>query len=1266
MFHFNFDHPIVEAPSSLRKKVRFMDFSSDYSVPKSLGIDLGSNSLGWAVVNSKTADILRTGVVIFDEGIIREKGNDSIKTPAAIRRGYRMARRIKFRRRLRKFAVLKDLIENEMCPLSPENLKAWKQEGVYPCSDRAFMQWLASSPESNPYADRAFAAERAVEKYSLGRAVYHIAQRRGFLSNRKDEMSAEETEGKDVGIVKADIGELSSKIQEFSQTSGTEQTLGQFFYDCFRKGVRIRKHHTGRKEHYLSEFKKIMSVQIEAGVIDQPLADKLEKEIFFQRPLRSQKNLVGNCPLEKRNKRAQLFRPEFEEYRMLTLVNNLRVLPDTENRALSDVERQRVISKFFVVARSIKIEALEKAIFDAKTIKRLKNENRSVRLLNYKSDVTVSANTVSQQLNNLFGTELDGFKSHIIHGKNKGEIREYDYNAVLDAVSFFDDNDKLEKFAKERFGFDDNQTKALLRIRIPDGYASFSLKAINKILPFLRKGIGLHLSILLANLPNLLAKKQGEGAYEQCASQIEDELFRLEEDVKQNREAAFLNHKVSVFPLRDRFCAYLQEEFKIPKEEFDRVLYRQEDSFFYTTDPEKDDILPAVKLGNIRNPLVQRSMTILRKLVNELRRNEIIDAQTHINIELAREVNDRNHRMAYETWQKGRAAAREKAKTEIEGYDGITPTDDLILRYLLWSEQAGMCLYTGKRINVRDILCANSQFDIEHTVPRCRSGDDSMANKTLCEQNYNRAVKVGRLPTECPNYSEIETRLRSWKENKLKALEKDYERQRSAARHISSLNPEKKASALQKAYVTKLELDYWRKKIHYFEIQDSDIGDAFGFINRQLVDTGIMARHAVQFLSSFYRSPGGKPNVWPVNGQATAFARKEWGLQDADLPKDRDNNIHHAIDAIVIALLNKTRFNRICSFLKDDTKPPIPGLTRTIVDPPCENFVQKVKEATSQVLVRHLSFHKETKQTAYRKRHLARPMMTKKGKISVVVSGGKTVRGQLHAETFYGCIHDPSDPNPNRTIFVVRKPIKDVKNFDEIIDPAVRETVKSQVAAIMSRTNESLDQVKKKLGESDGYTIWMKRSDEMNRNGIPILKVRIKAKLVSAHELRPQKFVSDKSYKNSYYVDSAAGSNFRLDVYAKGLSIANLLYWSKDPESIIRKDLGSLRGSVSVGSMVILRQSSSEDIRALGQSDFSSRVYKIYKFNYNSKQIEIFLRKHTEARALGSLKRPTYKTDFTSFTEPLTVITTARVAEHVLFEGIDFEMTIDGRITFKA
>ena len=229
MFHFNFDHPIVEAPSSLRKKVRFMDFSSDYSVPKSLGIDLGSNSLGWAVVNSKTADILRTGVVIFDEGIIREKGNDSIKTPAAIRRGYRMAKRIKFRRRLRKFAVLKDLIENEMCPLSPENLKAWKQEGVYPCSDRAFMQWLASSPESNPYADRAFAAERAVEKYSLGRAVYHIAQRRGFLSNRKDEMSAEETEDKDVGIVKADIGELSSKIQEFSQKSGTEQTLGQFF-----------------------------------------------------------------------------------------------------------------------------------------------------------------------------------------------------------------------------------------------------------------------------------------------------------------------------------------------------------------------------------------------------------------------------------------------------------------------------------------------------------------------------------------------------------------------------------------------------------------------------------------------------------------------------------------------------------------------------------------------------------------------------------------------------------------------------------------------------------------------------------------------------------------------------------------------------------------------------------------------------------------------------------------------------------------------------
>ena len=76
---------------------------------KRLGIDLGSNSLGWAILSDSRIE--DCGVVVFEEGISRTKGVDTLETPAAKRRKYRMARRLKFRRRLRKMHVLKILVE---------------------------------------------------------------------------------------------------------------------------------------------------------------------------------------------------------------------------------------------------------------------------------------------------------------------------------------------------------------------------------------------------------------------------------------------------------------------------------------------------------------------------------------------------------------------------------------------------------------------------------------------------------------------------------------------------------------------------------------------------------------------------------------------------------------------------------------------------------------------------------------------------------------------------------------------------------------------------------------------------------------------------------------------------------------------------------------------------------------------------------------------------------------------------------------------------
>lgn len=1227
---------------------------SDGFVRKSLGIDLGSNSLGWAVVDSDRGTILDTGVVVFDEGIVRVKGADTLATPASTRRLARMARRLHYRRRLRKFALLRTLVANGMCPISPESLDAWAKKGVYPVSDKAFRAWLHSSPEDNPYRDRALAAERPVDKQTLGRALYHIAQRRGFLSSRKESMEKDGDE--ELGRVKSAIHDLTEEIR----SDGSDRTLGQYFYECYRNGVRIRGRYTGRKEHYIAEFERIAAVQN----IPVDLCKTLYHNLFFQRPLRSQKRFVGKCPLEPRHARCQLLRPEFEEYRTLSLVNNIRVDPDGANRPLDAEERARAIAAFYKVERSIKMEDVQKAIFPAprgRTRGRARPESPP---LNFKPFMSVSTNSVSQQLNNLFKTRGDGYKGWFHDGTSAaGKSVRYDYNAVLDAISFFQDDDKLRAFGKDRLGFTDEQADRLVKMRFPEGYASLSLAAIRKILPFLRKGLDLHMSILLARFPDVI----GAERFKADEPRILEKVAALYADVQDNRRAAFKNRNVQVVPLRKRVADWLSAEFGVGADAA-ATLYTSLSRSEYV-DASGSGILPKVELGMIRNPLVQRSMTILRRLVNRLRREGTINARTHINIELARSVNDRNTRLAWETWQKQRESVRADAVAKLAEAGIANPSDDLVLRYCLAEEQGWKCLYTGRTVSIADLVSSQSGFDVEHTIPRSRSGDDSQANKTLCDAQFNRNVKKGRLPSECADPATLDAMLRPWREKRDK-LEKDFARQMSAAKAVSASSPDAKSKARQKALVTRFELNYWRRKVHYFEMTDSDLGD--GFMNRQLVDTGIMSRHAVDFLSSVYHRPDGKPLVWAVNGAATAFARKAWGVQDTDSPKLRTNHVHHAIDAMVIAHLSRSRFNEICSLLKDDASAAEVRFGHEgAIPPPCPGFADMVRKAAGEIFVRHLSFHKETKQTVRKRMPLAHPVQTSDGPVRGVPTAGDTVRGALHKDTFYGKIVDPAT---GEQTFVVRKPVcdtgtfKSLADFDKIVDPAVRETVQRQVQAFIDGGRSFADVMKALADPSSGVRLWMKVPGTGGRGGIPIAKVRVKAHKSTAHELKRHDFASAKDYKMPYYVDSAEGTNFRLAVYENGLAIDNLLDWAQagsegmDPRS--RTDLGSFRGFVSSGSMVLLYERTPEELRRLSSKKLANRLYVIYKFQYKGTPVRLFLKKHDCAFSNAEMGSDVPKHSFDAFVEPKIYLSGDQILQHGLFESIDFSFSIDGTLHF--
>lgn len=183
---------------------------------KILGIDTGTNSLGWAIVEKKAEQycLLDKGVNIFQEGVNTDKDNESSK--AAERTGYRAIRVRYYRIKLRKIRLLHILTQHHLCPpLTSWELRQWRLKSIYP-TDELFMQWQRTDEEKgqNPYAYRHLCLHEKLDltqvanRYILGRVFYHFAQRRGFLSNRKDQS------GEDVGVVNDGISALSEEMRD--------------------------------------------------------------------------------------------------------------------------------------------------------------------------------------------------------------------------------------------------------------------------------------------------------------------------------------------------------------------------------------------------------------------------------------------------------------------------------------------------------------------------------------------------------------------------------------------------------------------------------------------------------------------------------------------------------------------------------------------------------------------------------------------------------------------------------------------------------------------------------------------------------------------------------------------------------------------------------------------------------------------------------------------------------------------------------------------
>ncbi|MGH9354980.1 MAG: type II CRISPR RNA-guided endonuclease Cas9, partial [Terriglobia bacterium] len=313
-----------------------------------LGIDLGTDSLGWALVgrnNGEPQRLVRAGVRIFDSGMDQKNGLGKEESRNKTRRDARSHRRQLWRQR-RRLSKIFNLLHGWRLLSDGDASAPHARQDLLNFLDREILSspWFEKrkangcSPEPLqvlPYLLRAAALDEPLPPHYLGRALYHLSQRRGFLSNRKQAPKKDDDEGK----VKEGISELRKNMAEVGS-----RTLGEYFVRLAPSEERIRNRWTSR-EMYETEFDAIWNAQSKyhAELLTPERQKLLRRAIFYQRPLKIKRGLIGKCELEPGERRAPRYLILSQRFRLLQAVNNLKILPpDEPERWLTREERAKL------------------------------------------------------------------------------------------------------------------------------------------------------------------------------------------------------------------------------------------------------------------------------------------------------------------------------------------------------------------------------------------------------------------------------------------------------------------------------------------------------------------------------------------------------------------------------------------------------------------------------------------------------------------------------------------------------------------------------------------------------------------------------------------------------------------------------------------------------------------------------------------------------------------------------------------------------------
>ncbi len=855
-----------------------------------LGIDLGTNSLGWAMVrlvDGEPAGLIRAGVRVFEAGMEGdlESGREESRNKA--RRDARLHRRQIWRHR-RRLVKLAHILQRAGLLPEGEVTDSEARQDFFNRLDSEILQSpsFAAKEKSGlyheprqvmPYILRAAALDERLEPHFLGRALYHLAQRRGFLSNRKQVAKKKDD---DEGKVKEGIAELRKAMQE-----NHARTLGEYLSRLAPSAERIRSRWTAR-DMYEEEFNAIWAAQAkhQPDILTEQRRKELHRAIFYQRPLWFDPNTVGQCELEPGERRAPAYLLVSQRFRLLQTANNLKVLPpDDVERFLTPGDRKKLIDEL-----ETKGDRTFKQIF-----KLLNLEKGYAFNLERGGEKSIKGNRTNADF-------------HKVFGKRWLEMAPEEHDRAVEYVHAFLRPEKLKDAAMRKWNLNEEEAGQLAEISLEPDYMNLSRKAIEKLLPVLERGFPY----------GSLAPRYGA-----LTPETTDQLIALADEGVPFKEAcekicpeSFLSDEpLPVLPPLE-----VAQDAKKLRQWLEHRKLRSPRPGFTPGMPE------------IRNPAVMRSLTELRKVVNTILRQ--YGKPQRIRIELARDLkkSKKQREAISEANRRNEKSRAEAAKTIIAEAGIAQPKPDDLRKSLLAEECHWQCPYTGKSISIHSLFGPEPQFDIEHIIPFSRSMDNSFSNLTLCHIPENRAVKGNKTPFQA--YSGDETRY-----GQIIDRVKKFAGERRMV-----------AAKLKRFMLNDDELELFLEDFRNRQLNDTAyatslaakyVGLLYGGVN----DAGGVRR--VQATSgqttSYFR------NLWKLNAILNDGPTTDGGYK----PKSRDDHRHHAVDAVVIGLTDAGMVKRLSDAAQ---RAPLEHRRRFgSLEAPWPNFVDTVRAEIDKIVVSH-------------------------------------------------------------------------------------------------------------------------------------------------------------------------------------------------------------------------------------------------------------------------------------------------------------------------